>query len=436
MTNIHACLVHEEPDCVADLVANLRHFDPDSLVLLYDGSEGQRLTRMGALVEGDGVVVHPDPRPMAWGRLHGFAFDSLRYAVESLDFSSMTIVDSDQLLLRSGYSQALGDHLRRNRDIGCLVSSDGGTQPRDTRSALASMAWREFDLWRPFLRRFARGEQSWPTWTFWPATVLTREAATDVVELAGDPQLSALLARTRLWATEELVVPTLVALRGHRVARTPFCDDLVRFRVSWTVDHLTSSSQQTDCFWVHPVPRRLDHPVRTVAAQPGRRLPRRGGDRRAAAPAGAPGAGPAAAAGGLPGGPDHPGRRRPPGRGGAPGADRDTGAPRARPGRRALPTHRAGAGVRGPGGRAGDPGGRRRARPPTTSRRRLLVLGDGPDFAAAAQAWSQVEARLRPGVAGGVPRLRAGAARGHPTGRPPRGGRVAWTGSAAPTRWR
>ena len=263
MTNIHACLVHEEPDCVADLVANLRHFDPDSLVLLYDGSEGQRLTRMGALVEGDGVLVHPDPRPMAWGRLHGFAFDSLRYAVESLDFTSMTIVDSDQLLLRSRLLAGAGrppapqprhrvPGLQRRRHPASRHPKRAGQHGLARVRPVATVP-----------APLRRGEQSWPTWTFWPATVFTREAATDVVELAGDPQLSALLARTRLWATEELVVPTLVALRGHRVAPTPFCDDLVRFRVSWTVDHLTSSSQQTDCFWPR-VPRRLDHPVRAA----------------------------------------------------------------------------------------------------------------------------------------------------------------------------
>ena len=395
MTNIHACLVHEEPDCVADLVANLRHFDPDSLVLLYDGSEGQRLTRMGALVEGDGVLVHPDPRPMAWGRLHGFAFDAMRYAVESLDFTTMTIVDSDQLLLRSGYSQALGDHLRRNRGIGCLVSSDGGTQPRDTRSALASMAWREFDLWRPFLRRFARGEQSWPTWTFWPATVLTREAVTDVVELAGDLQLSALLSRTRLWATEELVVPTLVALRGHQVARTPFCDDLVRFRVSWTVDHLTSSSQQTDCFWVHPVPRRLDHPVRTWLRNRADGYPA-----GAPAPAGQPalleparllrqvgcleGRITPADADLLVGAALQALTTTP-----APHVLAQAGEPCARTGLVLESVARAVA----PGTRVVDATEALDDQPPS-----LLVVGDGPDFAAAAQAWSQVEAQLRPGA--------------------------------------
>ncbi|MCP3064466.1 hypothetical protein LXT21_37405 [Myxococcus sp. K38C18041901] len=37
MRNIFACLVHERPDCVLDLVRNLHHLDPDSLILLYNG---------------------------------------------------------------------------------------------------------------------------------------------------------------------------------------------------------------------------------------------------------------------------------------------------------------------------------------------------------------------------------------------------------------
>ena len=35
--NVFAVLVHERPDCVVDLVRNLRHLDPGSQVLLYNG---------------------------------------------------------------------------------------------------------------------------------------------------------------------------------------------------------------------------------------------------------------------------------------------------------------------------------------------------------------------------------------------------------------
>jgi hypothetical protein len=140
MANIHACLVHEKPECVSDLVANLRYLDPESFILLYDGSPGRGLlkARVGAGV--DGVIVHPNPRPMCWGRLHDFAFDALRLAMTLPAFTTLTVVDSDQLANRPGYSAFLARRLSDNQR--CLVSADGGYQPRLTRSAVARAAWR------------------------------------------------------------------------------------------------------------------------------------------------------------------------------------------------------------------------------------------------------------------------------------------------------
>ena len=94
--NVFACLVHEAPDCVADLVANLQHLDPESTVVLYDGSGGALCGELSRLT-GPGVLVHPHPRAMAWGKLHDFA-------LERLDFGALTIVDSNQLALSPGYS--------------------------------------------------------------------------------------------------------------------------------------------------------------------------------------------------------------------------------------------------------------------------------------------------------------------------------------------
>ena len=41
--NVFACLVHENPECVVDLVQNLRYLDPSSTVLLYDGGLSRHL---------------------------------------------------------------------------------------------------------------------------------------------------------------------------------------------------------------------------------------------------------------------------------------------------------------------------------------------------------------------------------------------------------
>jgi hypothetical protein len=251
--NVFACLVHEAPDCVADLVANLQHLDPVSTVLLYDGSGGALLEELSGLT-GPSVLLHPDPQAMAWGKLHDFALDCMCFALKRLDLSALTIVDSDQLALRPGYSAYLAAFLAQHPEAGCLVSAEG-VQPRTTRIGPPQAAWREFALWAPFLRRFPDGESRFPHWTFWPATVFTRTAVQDLVALWEDEQLQGILAKSAIWASEEVVLPTLVALLGHQVLRNPCAYDLVQYRVRYSAAQVDAAMTRPSVFWVHPVPR-------------------------------------------------------------------------------------------------------------------------------------------------------------------------------------
>src|SRR3712207_2526676 len=97
--HVFACLVHEQPDCVVDLLENLRHLDPDSGVIVYDGSADGSL-RDALPWERLGAGAHPSPRPMRWGRLHEFAFDALELALDRFACHAVTMVDSEQLLVR------------------------------------------------------------------------------------------------------------------------------------------------------------------------------------------------------------------------------------------------------------------------------------------------------------------------------------------------
>jgi hypothetical protein len=120
--NLHAVLVHERLECVFDLVANLRHLDPASTVLLYDGTGGQLELDRADVPLDRGVLVHPAPRRIEWGRLHDFAVDVLRFALASTDVDAVTMVDSDQLAVGGGYSSYLGAFLRTEPGVGMLAS--------------------------------------------------------------------------------------------------------------------------------------------------------------------------------------------------------------------------------------------------------------------------------------------------------------------------
>lgn len=260
--NVFACLVHENIDCVIDLVRNLRHLDPTSTILLYNGSQNPMLLKGTYPFERQGVIVHPHPRPMQWGRLHDFALDCMRFALEQVPFDTLTIVDSDQLALRPGYSARLGEFLADEQGVGMLGNCPE-FQGHSTRFQPAMVAHAEIDRWRPYLRRFPDGEAKFVYWSFWPSTVFTAEAARALVEhYDGDEQIRQLLCDTKVWATEEVVLPTLVALLGFRIARNPCSYDYVRYRTPYTVYQIENAMSRADVFWAHPVPRRLDDPLR------------------------------------------------------------------------------------------------------------------------------------------------------------------------------
>jgi len=259
--NLHAVLVHESPECVSDVVANLRHLDPASTVLLYDGTGGQLELVSPDASPDRAVLVHPAPRRVEWGRLHNFAFDVLRFALTSTDADAVTIVDSDQLAVRVGYCSYLGTFLRANPGIGMLASTDR-PEPSTTRIGPAQVAWRELKLWRPLLERFPDRRHLFPWWTYWPSTVFTRAGARAVVDLCDDPEVQQVLATTSTWATEEIVLPALVTLAGLDVLRNPCSHDYVRFRTSYTAADVDAAVCRADVFWLHPVPRRYDDPVR------------------------------------------------------------------------------------------------------------------------------------------------------------------------------
>jgi hypothetical protein len=262
LRNVHACLVHEAPECVIDLVSNLAHCDPGSRILLYDGSAHGTLLDPRLPWSRWGAEICPSRRPMRWGRLHGFALDCLRHL--GRDFDTLTIVDSDQMALRSGYSDYLARHGGDRSDVG-IWASRADRQGPDTTVAPCVTAQAEIELWRPFLRRFAGGEDKFVHWSFWPGTVIARDAGLAVLDLFDrDTQLAAILARSKMWATEEILFPTLAALLGYRVEENPCAGTFTRFRAAYSPGEIRQALATPAAFFIHPVPRAYADPIRVI----------------------------------------------------------------------------------------------------------------------------------------------------------------------------
>lgn len=263
LKNIYACLVHENEDCIIDLVRNLHYHDPASIILLYNGSENPNLIQNHFPFEKFGVVTHPKPIPAKHGYLHPFALECMQFALENFSFDSLTIVDSDQLSIRSGYSEYLKKFLSSQTNIGMLSSNPERVGKDNNINRVAMQAFKEYDLWKPFLNSFPEGDSKFVHWTFWPTTVFTCDAIRDLIKVVKENNLlREIMERSKIWASEEVILPTLVRLLGYEIVTNPCSYDFVKYRKTYTFQDINYAFNKTDAYWIHPIERTYEDPFR------------------------------------------------------------------------------------------------------------------------------------------------------------------------------
>lgn len=251
------CLVHENQDCIIDIVRNLHHLDPDSRIILYNGGTNTALFDHFPFNRYD-VIIYPEPKPLKWGWLHDFAIDCMEYAVMHLDFDLITVVDSDQLLCGKNYSAYVADTFHNNPGLGMLGQVATRIEA-DTKIDPAITAYAEKDLWQPLLESLPNGKEAFLYWTFWPSTAFTYVAAIDLVRLfRTNLELQSILGKTRIWASEEILLPTLTVALGYSIIENPCVYDFVKYRASYTTNDIQQAIEKENSFWIHPVERKIN----------------------------------------------------------------------------------------------------------------------------------------------------------------------------------
>ncbi|KQB42578.1 Glycosyl transferase [Flavobacterium aquidurense] len=252
------CLVHENQDCIIDLVRNLKYLDPDSSIMLYNGGTNTALFDNFPFSQYN-AIIYPEPKVLKWGWLHDFAIDCMEYAIMHLDFDLITVVDSDQLLCSKNYSAYVADTFHNNSKLGML----GQVATRidaDTKIDPAITAYTEKDLWKSFLEKLPNGKEAFLHWTFWPSTAFSYAAAVDLVRLfRTDLELQSILKKTKIWASEEILLPTLTIALGYTIVENPCVYDFVKYRAFYTNNDIQQAIQKENTFWIHPVERKINN---------------------------------------------------------------------------------------------------------------------------------------------------------------------------------
>ena len=268
LNNIYACLVHESMDCVIDMVRNLHFHDPSSTILLLNGGSEFQLKSTLFPFEEFGAIIHSLSNPVKHGYLHHFALECMEFALDNFAFDILTIVDSDQLSLKPGYSSYMSTHLSNRSNVGLLSNRPERITALNTDVWTSIKAFEEIELWRPLLRTFKNGEDKFVHWSFWPSTVFTYDAIKDLVKaFKTNKQLQDVMQHTQIWATEEIILPTMISLLGYKIELNPCCSDFVNYQRNYSTKELASAIENPKAFWMHPVTRRYDDEIRKQARQ-------------------------------------------------------------------------------------------------------------------------------------------------------------------------
>lgn len=248
------CLVHENQDCIIDLVRNLKYLDPKSTILLYNGGTDKNLFKHFPFEEY-GVVIHPNPRSLKWGWLHDFAIDCMEYAINNLEFDTITVVDSDQLACGKDYTNFITETFLENSNLGMLGQIPSRIH-KDTLIDPAITAYEEKALWQPFLDQLPNGRDAFLYWTFWPSTVFTFKVAVELTKLfRTSTELHEILKKTKIWASEEIILPTLTIALGFSIIENPCKYDLVKYKSVYAKENIQNALEEKQLFWIHPVLR-------------------------------------------------------------------------------------------------------------------------------------------------------------------------------------
>lgn len=239
-------LAHNEPDCLADLVRNLQNFDPDCIVVLYNGGLDRTLgTNLG-------IPICPFSAPLRWGKLESFLFETIKWLHrEQMVFDYLVTLDSDMLLMKPGFSQFLDIQMQ---DADYMAPNLQMILP-DTQWVTGKRFLGEWvRVWQPIL-----GLEH-PYGCHNPLQVFSRKLVSDIATHAQLPLIEETAQSSQVRILEELLFPTMVYAMGFKAKRNPGSRSV---RVDYfTVQEFKGLLADPDVFFIHPVPMELQAPER------------------------------------------------------------------------------------------------------------------------------------------------------------------------------
>lgn len=239
-----AILAHINEEALAVQIRNIRHFNPDAGIIVYNGGTNPDFGK------GLDVLLYPYSHPVSYGNLAPYLWEIMKWLEDThVEYEHLINLDHDALFIKHGFQDYLRK-LMKNHDV---MGWDMVTTltPADTVLSCCLDMWRDWAEWGPFFEteyfiRFLNCTQ-----------VYSHSIIRKMLEAVDYQDVSGRLAHSQVFALEEMFFVTLALSLGGRIREYPREENwhsIARFGLDQvSIKEVRLAGQHPYYYWIHPI---------------------------------------------------------------------------------------------------------------------------------------------------------------------------------------
>ncbi|MDU0203607.1 MULTISPECIES: hypothetical protein [Paenibacillus] len=240
-----ALLAHENEPALRQQIRNLRKYNPNAFIVLYNGGTDRNFGK--EVCQSEHILYCPYSRPLRRGRTGRFFYDVMRWLEDTrIPYEYLVYTEYDVMFIHGGFESFLSNHME---DYDCLVEAlKTETTPHKSNWTTALGMWKEWGLWQPFF------QSNHFYGTFNPMQVYRHRLVKKMLARVNKPLFEQILAKTDVFALGEILYMTLAMQCGARCQEYPSkIRQCFRYRPNISLQEIQAASQKSEIMFAHPV---------------------------------------------------------------------------------------------------------------------------------------------------------------------------------------
>lgn len=238
-----AILAHKNEEALAEQIRNIRHFNPDAGIIVYNGGPNPGFGK------DMNTLFYPGSHPIRYGNLAPYFWEIMKWLEECrVEYKYLINLDHDVLFVKHGFTRFLNKLMEGYDVMGWdMVPS---SSPSDAVLSCCRGMWKEWDKWQPLLGTDKIYRYLNPT------QVYTHEMVRRMLETTDHKLAEELIADSKVFALEEVFFVTLAYSRGARIREYPREENwkrASRFSSQINFEEAEWSRNHPLYYWIHPV---------------------------------------------------------------------------------------------------------------------------------------------------------------------------------------